>query len=211
MKKDGSSVTIFRVDPSSKYYDDAAGMVNGSLKWHEKITVWFNKLLGKAQPPVYGICSRNVLLPLEGDSNFHKAARGALVALRQQDMIGHSCAIQGEVVAPSIQENYEKVTDVEFHMFDMFDIDKQEYVLPARRKVFAYTKGINHATTIDDAKLRDIINYKEGDDIVKSILDYAEGPGDNPGVKREGVVFKAETKDFSFKAVSNSYLLATGK
>ena len=38
---------------------------------------------------------------------------------------------------------------------------------------------------------------------VKSI----EGAGMNNGVKREGLVFKHNNSEFSFKAISNSYLL----
>mgnify|MGYP003343908708 FL=1 len=32
----------------------------------------------------------------------------------------------------------------------------------------------------------------------------------NKGVLREGIVFKSNKRDFSFKAVSNSYLLGKG-
>jgi hypothetical protein len=37
-----------------------------------------------------------------------------------------------------------------------------------------------------------------------------DGDGAAPGVMREGVVLKAMDKDFSFKVVSNHYLLAKG-
>jgi hypothetical protein len=39
------------------------------------------------------------------------------------------------------------------------------------------------------------------------LLDVAEGDGMNKEVKREGLVFKHNSSDFSFKAISNSYLL----
>ena len=44
-------------------------------------------------------------------------------------------------------------------------------------------------------------------DNVDKLLDMAEGDGMNKGVKREGLVFKHNNSEFSFKAISNSYLL----
>jgi hypothetical protein len=42
---------------------------------------------------------------------------------------------------------------------------------------------------------------------IDELLEYAEGPSLNPETKREGVVFKSLNSDFTFKAISNSYLL----
>jgi len=49
------------------------------------------------------------------------------------------------------------------------------------------------------------------EELIANALKYAEGPGDNEGVMREGVVFKSfNDPNFSFKAISNSYLLKKG-
>lgn len=208
VKKDGSSMTVFRVMPGSQYYNDAKLMVEG------KPTLWqrVKSFVKRERPqPVFGICSRNVLLPLQGGSNFHKAAGGALMALAYDcDVSNASIAIQGEVVAPDIQGNYEKVKGVEYHVFDMFDIDKQEYFLPKDRRDWCWFNGLSHINVVDKGTLRNILQLVEGEDPVQKLLVYASGEGDNPGVKREGCVFKAETKDFSFKVVSNEYLLHRG-
>jgi ATP-dependent RNA circularization protein (DNA/RNA ligase family) len=45
---------------------------------------------------------------------------------------------------------------------------------------------------------------------IGQILDRAEGQGIN-GAKREGIVFKHVESGFSFKAISNSYLLKHGE
>jgi len=63
---------------------------------------------------------------------------------------------------------------------------------------------------VDKGTLRNILQLKEGEDPVQKLLTYASGEGDNPGVMREGVVLKAMDKDFSFKAISNEYLLHKG-
>lgn len=211
MKKDGSSMTVFRVMPDSPYYEDAKGMyaVRKPL-WQrivDKVVGVFKKPVNE---PVYGICSRNVLLNLEGESNFHIAAQDLLTLLRYEAEYGEgkdSLALQGEVVAPDIQGNYEQVNGVEFHLFDVFNIDEQKYKGAVVRQEGAQRLGIKHVTVVAQGKLRDILDMKEGDDVVKKVLDFASGPGDNPGVLREGLVFKALNRDFSFKGISNEYLL----
>lgn len=214
VKKDGSSMTVFRVTPESDYYADAVKLTRGKLGLVGKLKQWYSDLRFGKQP-VYGICSRNVLLPLEGDSNFHIAAAPVLAALKRtaNSIIDRSIAIQGEVLAPSIQGNYEKVKDVEFHVFDVFHIERQNYFLPYLRRMWVAEAGLRHCTVVDKGTLRQILRVPEGEDdtVVAKALVYASGAGDNEGVAREGVVFKAEDRDMSFKAVSNEYLLATGK
>lgn len=209
VKKDGSSITVFRVNPDSQYYADAKLMVEGKPSLWQRIKAFFG---AETKEPVYGICSRNVLLPFEGDSNFHKAAKKLIPYMAEYNE--GSVAIQGELVAPDIQENYEKVSGVEVHIFDVFDIERQEYKTPQERMsyldvMFAPTRT-PHATVVDKGTLRNILQLKEGEDPVQKLLTYASGEGDNPGVMREGVVFKAMDKDFSFKAISNEYLLHKG-
>jgi hypothetical protein len=43
------------------------------------------------------------------------------------------------------------------------------------------------------------------------LLAYADGPSMNPNVKREGLVFKSNDSKFSFKVISNEWLLSKGK
>lgn len=204
VKKDGSSVTVFRVDASSVYYKDAKKLYTAKLGFWQRIVALFKT----DKAPVFGICSRNLLLPLQGESNFHTAAQPLLAALQAMPG-GTSLAIQGEVVAPNIQDNHEEVSQVEVHVFDIFDIDKQEYLLCQDRRELAALYTIPHVSSLAVQTLRNIVNYTG--DIVSNCLAYAEGPGDNPGVMREGVVFKSVKRDFSFKCISNSYLLKTGK
>jgi RNA ligase (TIGR02306 family) len=212
MKKDGSSLTVFRVDPKSAFYADAKALVAKKEGLLARIQAFITGFF-LPKEAVYGICSRNVLLKLDGDSNFHKAVAtfGLLDALEEMD---GSFALQGEVVAPDIQDNHEKVDSVEFHLFDIFDIDKQEYLLPEHRESLAFFYDIPHVTVLEHGvtlkEALGIVPTPAGTDVVKAALAYAEGPGDNPGVQREGVVFKSCTRDFSFKAVSDSYLLKKG-
>lgn len=53
--------------------------------------------------------------------------------------------------------------------------------------------------------------FPNGEVHIEEGADVTEVLGMNPGVKREGVVFKSNSSEFSFKAISNSYLLAKEK
>lgn len=208
MKKDGSSLTVFTVHPDSKYYDIAKDFVSKKEKFN--LIKWIKGLFIKEPKEVIkGICSRNLMLKLDDTSNFGKAVQKYQL-LETLLSSGKSYALQGELVAPDIQGNHEKVKDVEFHLFDVFDIDEQKYLLPAERQAFAKIWNIPHVTVITTGVLSDIVAPFNGKDIVDKCLDFAEGKGDNEGVKREGVVFKSTSRDFSFKAISNSYLLKKG-
>lgn len=111
---------------------------------------------------------------------------------------GLNLAIQGEMVGPSIQKNFEGVTENEFYCYDIYDIDKQRYMLPVERRLFCHRHGVKHVpinsigplpATVADAILR------------------ADGPSGLNGKYREGFVYKALERDFSFKVISNAYLL----
>lgn len=145
-----------------------------------------------------GVCSRNIdLKDVEGNAFWDIAKKESLH--EKLESTGRNLAIQGELVAPNIQGNYEKVTKPEFYCFSVFDIDKQEYVLPKQRKIICQTLGIPHVKVVDE-------NFILFDHTVDELLDMAEGDGMNIP-KREGIVFKSNDSQFSFKVISNSYLL----
>jgi RNA ligase (TIGR02306 family) len=145
-----------------------------------------------------GVCSRNLELKRDENNAFWKIALEYDIHKKIR-AYGKNLAVQGELIAPNIQGNYEKVTKPEFYVFDIFDIDKQEYMLPDERQEFCKILNIPHIPIID--KSYEMI------DNVDMLLDMAEGNGMNVGVKREGLVFKHNNSEFSFKAISNSYLL----
>lgn len=145
-----------------------------------------------------GVCSRNLELKQNEDNVFWRIALEYDIHKKIR-AYGKNVAVQGELIAPNIQGNYEKVNKPEFYVFDVFDIDRQEYMLPKERQEFCKLLSIPHVSVVDKA-------FTMIADVDK-LLDMAEGEGMNKGVKREGLVFKHNTSGFSFKAISNSYLL----
>ena len=145
-----------------------------------------------------GVCSRNLELKQNEDNAFWRIALDYDIHKKIR-AYGKNIAVQGELIAPNIQGNYEKVNKPEFYVFDVFDIDRQEYMLPKERQEFCKLLDIPHVPIIDKS-----FAMISG---VDKLLDIAEGDGMNKGVKREGLVFKHNNSEFSFKAISNSYLL----
>ena len=112
---------------------------------------------------------------------------------------GRNLAIQGEMVGPSIQKNFEGVDKNEFYCYDVFLIDEQRYMLPAERVEFCKTRNVQHVP----------INYVgplQAPDVAGALV-RADGPSGIKGKFREGFVYKSVKRDFSFKAISNKYLL----
>lgn len=147
---------------------------------------------------VEGVCSRNIeLKDVEGNAFWGIAKANNIHAKLR--LTGRNLAAQGELLAPNIQGGYEKVNKPEWHCFNIWDIDKQEYLLPKERRKICADVGIQHIAVVDE----DFILDHSCDELLK----MAEGDGVNPGVRREGLVFKHNDSQFSFKAVSQEYLL----
>ena len=120
---------------------------------------------------------------------------GLLAALKLE---GRNLAIQGEMVGPKIQQNFEGVDSNQFYIYDIYDIDNQQYFLPEARQEFARRYDLKHVPIAGMVKLPDT---------VADCINDADGKSGLNGKYREGFVYKALTRDFSFKVISNSYLL----
>ncbi|KAF4455395.1 DRB0094 family RNA ligase [Fusarium austroafricanum] len=187
-KMDGSSMTVFYLNPSNPL--------------SETLPV-------ETRPNGVGVCSRNRTL-IENHPRsprlFYAAAR-ALNFHETLPKIGRSIALQGELCGSSIQSNFEGFTKGEpsFFLFSVYDIDEQRY-LPPREvyEAWAPRLGVKHVPVHGYRPLNEVAST------LAELVARAEGKGIN-GRKREGIVFKREDGQFSFKAISNSYLLTHGE
>lgn len=163
-----------------------------------------------------GVCSRNLNLKLEQEGNLFvdtatkTEALSALQRYCEDNNVNY--AIQGELMGPGIQGNRENLTNHEIYIFDVYNIDTQEYLDAFSRSIVLqdliskYGAKINQIPLLGHVTLEDLNLNTVGD-----ILKYAEGPSLTNKV-REGVVFKShDDTSFSFKAISNKFLLDTGE
>lgn len=128
---------------------------------------------------------------------FTQAAKnsGALMALTKEN---RNIAVQGELVGPNIQKNFEGVDSNQFFVYDVYLIDEKRYMLPNERYTFCGKHDLNHVPIAGIDKLKS--------NVAETIAD-ADGPSGLKGKYREGYVYKSMERDFSFKVISNSYLL----
>lgn len=116
------------------------------------------------------------------------------------NMFGFNIAVQGELVAPSIQQNFEGVERPEYFVYNVFNIDKQEYVLPEEAQAIVFAMGLEYVPVFH-------WRFSAKGHSVQDLLGMADGPSGLNGKYREGLVFKSLIRDFSFKVISNNYLL----
>ena len=159
-----------------------------------------------------GVCSRNIdLVETEGNT-FWKSARqqnivDTLLELSAEN--GEEYAIQGELIGEGIQGNPEKLTGHKFFLFDIYSITAGRYLEVDERYSIIDKLNMNGASIEHVPVIGIMYSVAKVFSTIDELLEFAEGPSLNPQTKREGLVFKSWGSDFSFKAISNSYLLKT--
>lgn len=147
------------------------------------------------------VCSRNLSLSLEQTGN-------TMVEIAKSKKILENISnfdnimISGELCGPGIQGNKEKLKEPTFFVFDIFDVDRGVYLDQETRYEIVEKMGLEHVPILHkSAKLQEI-GLRNVDDILK----YANGKSLNSET-REGLVFKRSDGLFSFKAISNEFLI----
>ncbi len=149
----------------------------------------------------FGICSRNLELVENPENTYWRVVRELEIEKKLRDL-GRNIALQGELIGEGIQKNIYKLRGQTIKFFDVFDIDKYEY--------FDYT---SFTATIEQFGLSTVPLIEEAIKLpasVDDILTMANGTSAlNPQANREGLVFRTTSgKRFSFKAISNNFLLS---
>lgn len=154
---------------------------------------------------VFGVCSRNLdLKETEGNSFWATARRDDIEAKMKAVDEFWDFAIQGELIGPGIQGNIYNLKEVEFRVFDVYNIQTGDYLKPVDRLALIERMGLKHVPIVAHrAQLLDTLGIKNVDDVLK----FAEGNSTLAATEREGIVFKEVNGGFTFKAISNLYLM----
>ena len=151
----------------------------------------------------FGVCSRNLDLKETEGNTFWQVARRDGIEEKMRALNGPDFAIQGELIGPGIQGNIYKLTEPQFRVFDIYDIQDGCYLNPVACRGLIKSMNLLHVPVLHTDR-----NLGTGS--VEEILKFAEGKsvmGDITGPEREGIVFKQVGGGMSFKAISNKYLL----
>jgi len=147
----------------------------------------------------FGVCSRNLELK-DSDNTFWNNARKYKLEEKLRKL-GKNLAIQAEQCGPGISGNIYGLREYELYVFDVFDIDKQEYLSVYDLYSFCKDNDLNAAPAlfkhIGSLSLDDMLVLADG----KSVLGFTN-------TLREGLVWRQVGDErFTFKTVSNKYLL----
>ena len=145
------------------------------------------------------VCSRNLELKINEEN---KDNTFVAMALKHAGSIIDGFAFQGEVCGPGIQGNREGFTEHRFFVFDIFYIQKHGYLNSQHRRRWCKELAMDHVPVLG-------IDWKAPESVEVGLA-LAEGPSINHKI-REGLVWKYnEDPSFSFKTISNKYLLSGG-
>lgn len=196
LKLDGSSMTCYKIKKEPSFWD--------------KVKSWFGL---KTPSYHFGVCSRNLELKRTASESQTFNNNGKESVYDQSDFwtmaikagienkLPEGYAVQGELIGPKIQANHEKVSTLEYYVFDVFDINSGTYLLPFERREFCEKYNIPHVPVVSKS-----IKIFEKMDLAE-LLQHVEGESMNPGTISEGRVYKHTSKPITFKAISNKYLL----
>jgi RNA ligase (TIGR02306 family) len=154
---------------------------------------------------VFGVCGRNWELTETSDNSLWRMAN--LLQLKEKmTKHGKNIALQGELIGAGINGNLYGLSDHKLYFFTGYDIDK------GRRMFFDELEWVLFGLQLQMVPVLEKYGFviPNENNIVDYMLKYAEGKSVlNMEVDREGVVVRGLEREFSFKAISNTYLLGS--
>ena len=165
----------------------------------------------------FGVCSRNLELLEDEENSFWKVARQLDIENKLRSLNGNY-AIQGELIGEGIQGNKLKLRGQTLKIFNIFDIDKFEY-LPHHLFIdFAQKLALPTVPIIStDYKLSNNIEAIVKSATIKSSINpeaWAEGIVIRPLVEKIDLLLSVENFNngrITFKAINPEFLLKYGE
>jgi len=154
---------------------------------------------------VFGVCGRNWELSETSDNSLWRMAN-VLQLKEKMTKHGKNIALQGELIGAGINGNLYGLSDHKLYFFTGYDIDK------GRRMFFDELEWVLFGLQLQMVPVLEKYGFviPNESNIVDYMLKYAEGKSVlNMEVDREGVVVRGLEREFSFKAISNTYLLGS--
>lgn len=156
---------------------------------------------------IFGVCSRNIWLKTPNNCNYWNIANEYDIEKKLRKL-NRNIMIQGEIIGPTIQKNKYKLKNLDFYVFNVYDIDEKRYYGIDELKVFCTVLKLKYVPVLT-------YNFKLPDSIDK-LVQYSKGNSTVlPTQKREGIVIRPLLKNIyvdrfgrlSFKVINPEFLL----
>jgi len=157
----------------------------------------------------YHVCSRNTDFKLtdENKGNVYIEMGNKYGLEEKMRKLGRNIAIQGEICGPSIQKNRMCLPEIDLFVFNVYDIDKGQYMGLSEMSDIVNLFELKMVPFIECF----MFNYKTVEDVLKAAEGFYKGTKN----RREGIVIRPTEERYSevlkgrmsFKAVNNEYLL----
>lgn len=150
----------------------------------------------------FGVCGRNWELTETVDNSLWRMAN--MLQLKEKlTKHGKNIALQGELIGNGINGNLYNLREHKLYFFTGYDISK------AQRMSFEELKWVLFGMELQMVPVIENSTVLPKGDIVDYMLLMAEAKSEiNPEVECEGIVVRGLDKEFSFKAISNNYLMS---
>ncbi len=149
----------------------------------------------------FGVCSRNWELQEDGGDSFWEAAN-RLDLKSKLSALGKNIALQGELVGPGIQKNPYNLKERTVYFFTAYGIDSC-----GRYPVVELQNLLSELELFMVPIVRTLDCVPE-ENLIEKLMQVADGKSLlNPDAHREGIVVRCLQSGFSFKVISNNYLI----
>ena len=152
---------------------------------------------------VFSVCSRNYGLK-EDNSAYWEIARKYDIKEILKKYIDYYevewVCIQGEIIGEKIQGNKYHIKGIDFYVFNIIDNELGMINAHKYRGILSFIGG--------NLKQVPVLNFADYNvNTVDEILEKANGESALYPTPREGIVVRCDAEGFSFKAISNEFLL----
>lgn len=182
VKLDGSSCSIFRHEGKLRVCSRNLEL-DIIEKSDNKLFTFVKRLFG------FKVKVRNI------ESNHFVA-----MAYKNRNKIPEGYCFQGELCGPTIQNNYEKLKENCWYVYDVIELKTRRYLNASERRELVKSVGLKHVPVIDY-----FASYPSS---VEEALEEADRTPSMNRKDAEGIVYKSvKDPSLSFKVISNNYLL----
>lgn len=149
------------------------------------------------------VCSRNLDLQETPDNSLWRVAREQDIEAKfRAHLPNRNLGLQGELIGNGIEGNIYGLKGHVFRLYNIYDVDRGDYLEPKERQELNDLLGLGHAPVLETAFVLD------RNATLEALLKKATGVSVlREGQLREGLVFKSNNSQESFKVVSDEYLL----